>query len=262
MKQMVGRALQFATSAPMGPVYLVGSREAMEEEIPEYSLKIEHWGPVGPSALPESAVKMIAEVLVEAEEPLLITGYAGRNHKAVDELVVLANTVRGMRVLDTAGSDMCFPADHRASVGLRYGVEACIKTADVILMVDVDVPWIPTQCRPKDSARVFHLDADPMKQQMPVAYYPAEARYKTDAYTAIRQLQEYINNDSALEKKVATYTDRWTKLQEIHGDRVDTIRSLAQPGKDDGQYNVSYLCAAIRKAVPEDTVFAIEVRDF
>lgn len=257
IKQMVGRALQFASTAPMGPVYLVGSREAMEEEIPEYSLKAEHWRPVGPAALPETAVKQIAEVLVGAKEPLLITGYLGRNHAAVEEIVRLTEIVKGLRVLDTGGSDMCFPSDHRASVGLRYGVDDSIKTADVILMVDVDVPWLPTICKPNDSTRVFHLDADPMKQLMPVFYYPAEARYKSDAYTAIRQLNEYICKDRTLFQTVEGYTDRWEKLQEIHGKRISSIRELAQPGND-GHYNVSYLIAAIRKAVPEDTIFAVE----
>ena len=257
VKQMVGRALQFATSAPQGPVYLVGSREAMEEEIPEYKLKPEHWGPIGAAALPDSAVKMIAEALVEAKEPLLITGYSGRNHAAPGELVKLAETVKGLRVLDTGGSDMCFPSNHRASVGLRYGVDDSIKTADVILIVDCDVPWIPTQCKPKESTRIIHLDGDPLKQQMPVFYYPAEARYKADCFTAIKQLHECINANEVLTNKVSTYSDRWDKLREIHNKRITTIRELAVPGKD-GHYNASYLTAAIRKAVPEDTIFAIE----
>lgn len=257
VKKMIGRALQYATSAPMGPVYLVGSREAMEEEIPESNLKIEQWGPVGPAALPEGATQKIAEMLVAAKEPLLLCGYLGRNHAAVGELVKLADTVKGMKVLDTGGSDMCFPAHHPASVGLRYGVSECIETADAILMVDVDVPWIPTQCKPKQSTRVIHLDQDPLKQQMNVAYYPAEARYKVDAYTAIKQLHEHIRNTPGLFEKVATYSDRWAELKEIHAKRMHTIRSLAQPSQD-GFYNVSYLCAAIRKAVPEDTVYAIE----
>lgn len=257
VKQMVGRALQFATSAPQGPVYLVGSREAMEEEIPEYKLKPKHWGPVGPAALPESAVKMIAEALVEAKEPLLITGYSGRNHAAPGELVKLAETVKGLRVLDTGGSDMCFPANHRASLGLRYGVDDSIKTADVILVVDCDVPWIPTQCKPKETTRIIHLDGDPLKQQMPVFYYPAEARYKTDCFTAIKQLWEYINANESLSQKSSTYSDRWDKLHEIHNKRMAIIRELAVPGND-GHYNASYLTAVIRKAVPEDTIFAIE----
>ena len=257
IKQMVGRALQFAMSAPMGPVYLVGSREAMEEEIPEYSLKIEHWRPVGAGALPEDAVGTIAKALVGAMEPLLITGYGGRNHAAVGELVKLTEVVKGLRVLDTGGSDMSFPSNHRASVGLRYGVEDSTTTADVILVIDCDVPWIPTLCKPKDDARIFHIDADPLKQQMPVFYLAAEARYKADCYTSIKQLHEHISRDAALKEKVEMHTDRWEKLQQRHNKRMDTIRELAQPGKSD-DYNASYLCAVIREAVPEDTVFAVE----
>ncbi len=167
VKQMVGRALQFALSAPMGPVYLVGSREAMEEEIPEYSLNVEHWGPVGVGALPESAVAMVSEALVDAKEPLFITGYAGRNHTAVDELVKLTNTIKGLRVLDTGGSDMCFPSDHRASIGLRFGVDDSVKTADVILIVDCDVPWWVSKlrryrCSTEFADSIWLQDTDPM----------------------------------------------------------------------------------------------------
>ena len=257
VKQMVGRALQFATSAPMGPVYLVGSREAMEEKIPEYGLKVEHWGAVGPGALPESAVRMVAEALADAKEPLLITGYSGRNRDAVSELVKLTETVKGLRVLDTGGSDMCFPSDHRASIGLRYGVDDSVKTADVILVIDCDVPWIPTLCKPKDDARIFHIDADPLKQQMPVFYLAAEARYKADCCTSIRQIHEHICANATLLQKIETYTGRWEKLQRLHDERMSTIRELARAG-DKSDYNTSYLCAAVRKAVPQDTVFAIE----
>ena len=257
IKQMVGRALQFALSAPMGPVYLVGSREAMEEEIPEYKLNIEHWGPIGAGALPDSAVAVISEALVDAKEPLVVTGYSGRNHAAVGELVKLTETIKGIRVLDTGGSDMCFPSDHRASIGLRYGVDDSVKTADVILVLDCDVPWIPTLCKPKDGAKVFHIDVDPLKQQMPVFYIPAEARYKADSYTSIRQLNEYVSLNAYLKEKVESYGDRWEKVQQLHDKRMNTIRELAQPGKNN-DYNTSYLCATIRKAVPEDTVFAIE----
>ena len=257
IKQMVRRALQFATSAPCGPVYLCGAREPMEEDIEPYELTQEHWSEVGKSALTQEAVREIAEALVGASEPLLITGYSGRNHDAVGELVVLTETVKGLRVLDTGGSDMCFPADHRASLGLRYGVDDSIKTADVILVVDCDVPWIPTQCQPRKDARIFHIDADPMKQQMPVFYLPAEARYRVDSSTALKQLHQFIANEPEMSKKVAEYGSRWDALAEKHQKRLQIIRELVKPG-DDGHYNISYLTAAVRKAVPKDTIFAIE----
>jgi thiamine pyrophosphate-dependent acetolactate synthase large subunit-like protein len=136
VKQMVNRALQFARSDPAGPVYLCGAREVMEEDLTPYKLEQDHWRPVEPAALAEGPVKSIAEALVGAREPLVIAGYSGRNHASVLALVQLADTVKGLRVLDTGGSDMCFPADHRGWLGLRYGVEKSIRSADVIVVID------------------------------------------------------------------------------------------------------------------------------
>lgn len=99
-------------SDPKGPVYLYGAREAMEEDIDPYSLDQRFWNPVEPTALPQSGIQTIAEALVGANQPLIITGYSGRNHATPGELVKLADIVKGLRVLDTGGSDMCFPADH------------------------------------------------------------------------------------------------------------------------------------------------------
>ena len=136
IKQIVNRALQFACSSPAGPVYLCASREVMEEDLSPYSLEQEHWNPVEPSALTARAVKSISEALVGANDPLIVAGYTGRNHAAVDALVKLVDTVKGLRVVQQGGSDMCFPADHRAWIGLRNGADISIKTADVILVID------------------------------------------------------------------------------------------------------------------------------
>jgi thiamine pyrophosphate-dependent acetolactate synthase large subunit-like protein len=106
---MVNRALSFATSDPKGPVYLCAAREPLEEDIEPYQLEQNYWSPVEPSALPLSGVKTIAEALVNAQEPLIIAGFTGRNHGTVRELVQLADHIKGLRVLDTGGSDMCFP---------------------------------------------------------------------------------------------------------------------------------------------------------
>ena len=52
IKQVTHRALQFASSNPKGPVYLVGAREVMEEEVEPVPLDMALWGPLDPSALP------------------------------------------------------------------------------------------------------------------------------------------------------------------------------------------------------------------
>lgn len=75
---------------------------------------------------------------------------------------------------------------------MKYGSDPSIQTADLVLIVDCDVPWIPTQYRPQAMARVFHFDVDPLKRLMPLSYTPAFRRYTADAYTAISQLLPYI----------------------------------------------------------------------
>lgn len=254
---MVNRALSFARSDPRGPVYLVGAREAMEEDITPYQVNQDYWHPVEPSALSQSAVEYIADALLSAQEPLMVTGYSGRDHKAVGELVKLADTVKGLRVLDTGGSDMCFPANHPAWLGLRYGVEPAITTADVILVLNCDVPWIPTQCKPKEGARIIHIDVDPLKQQMPVFYINAERRYRADSYTAINQIHTFINSSSSYKQKLESLQPRWEKLQQSHKEKLEKIKSLAQPSED-GYFNCSYLMSEVRKACPEDTIWAVE----
>lgn len=257
VKQMVARAVQFATSAPQGPVYLCGAREVMEEEIPEYTLRKEKWGPVGPGALPEQAVEEVANALVEAEEPLVITGYSGRNHDAPGQLVALADAIPGLRVLDTGGSDMCFPATHHASLGLRYGVDAAIPTADMILVLDCDVPWIPTQNAPKPTAKVHHIDIDPLKQQMPVGWIESHSAWRADSFTALRQLNTHLASHHLHRLSSEPYLLRRTRLSESHAARQLTIQALAVPNPNTS-FTASYLTSRLRALLPHDTIFAIE----
>ncbi|KAK0276819.1 hypothetical protein LTR35_010213 [Friedmanniomyces endolithicus] len=258
VKQLVNRALSFATSEPRGPVYLLGAREAMEEDIEPYELDQAVWGPAELGGLTAKQLDFVAETLVGAKEPLLITGYSGRNHKAVDALVELANTVKGLRVLDTGGSDMCFPANHPAWLGLRYGVDEAIRKADVILLVDVDVPWIPTQCKPKDGAKVIHIDVDPLKQQMPVFYINAIARYRADAETAMTQIAGHMKATMHDRISTSAFETRWTDMKAAHKEKLSIIASLAKPAEDGKTFGCSYLISRVRAACPPDAIFAVE----
>ncbi|KAI3336302.1 thiamine pyrophosphate enzyme [Xylariaceae sp. AK1471] len=256
IKQMVNRALQFATSQPQGPVYLIGAREVMEEDITPYSLDQNLWDPVELGGLPPKASKTIAEALLGAEKPLLVTGYSGRNHKIPAALVELANTIKGLRVLDTGGSDMCFPASHPAWVGLRFGIEDSIKEADVIVILDCDVPWIPTQCKPKEGIKIFHIDVDPLKNLMPLAYVAAQRRYRADALASVEHI---ITDAKELAAKVDAETSnkKWDALQASYEKRLTTISEKAVPAAD-GSFGTGHLCKTLRTLCPEDTIWAVE----
>ena len=256
---MVNRAISFAMSDPKGPVYLVGAREPMEEEIPRYSLDQSKWMPIEPTALPPSGVNRIAEALANAQDPLCLVGGAGRNHAFAPELVRLADTVKGLRVLDTAGSDMSFPASHRGWLGMRYGIEDAIRNADVIFVLECDVPWIPTQCKPREDALILHVDTDPLKQLMPTYYINAAARWRADPVTALKQINEHLSTSKDLQAALASehVNARWAKLESSYKARLDTIKAQAEPSSD-GTFNTSYLMKRLRDLVPQDTIWCIE----
>ncbi|ERS97298.1 hypothetical protein HMPREF1624_06630 [Sporothrix schenckii ATCC 58251] len=251
IKQMVNRALTFSKSQPTGPVYLCGAREVMEEEITPYQLKQEDWTPVQLGGLPPSAVHDMATALAGAKEPLLITGYAGRNHGVAPALVELADAVPKLRVLDTGGSDMCFPADHPAWLGLRFGAHDAIRTADVIVVVDCDVPWIHKLCQPKADARVFHIDCDPLKKMMPVFYIAAEQRFQADSLLSIQQLNEHFKTRPVAD--TAGHDERVA----VHKALLAKIDAAAQP-QADGGFGVGHLTKTLRATCPSDTIWAIE----
>lgn len=258
IKQMVNRALQFSKSDPKGPVYLCAAREVMEAEIKPYTLNQDLWEPIELGGLPANAVKKIAEALAGAKAPLIVTGYAGRNHKVPAALVELADKVQGLRVLDTGGSDMCFPADHPAWLGLRYGEDDAIRTADVIVVLDCDTPWIQTRCKPREDAKIYHIDVDPLKQQMPVFYIQSNARYRADALISIEQLaHELTSGSTSTMLKEQEQTQAGQKRKESHSKHLEMLDDKAKPLADDA-FGASYLSRTLREMCPEDTIWAIE----
>ena len=226
-KQMVGRALQFASSAPKGPVYLSARREMLAQEIEPYALNQEQWVPIGPGALPSSAVHDIAEALVHAERPLIVTGYSGRDRRTPELLVALADLIPGIRVHDTGGSDMCFPSTHPASEGFRLSFDECTRDADVIFLLDCDVPWIPTRNPPPENAKIYHVDIDPLNQQIPISFFPSHGRWRADSFTALQQLVSHVKNDNFLTKALQDpkYATRTEQRAEAYKARLSGIAS-------------------------------------
>lgn len=260
-KQTVARALQFARSAPKGPVYVACAREVLAEHIQApFQLDQSQWQPIGPSALPQDAAKEIASALVEAQRPLVITGYSGRDHRTPGQLVKLADTVPGLRVHDTGGSDMCFPFTHPASQGFRLSTDDCTQDADMILLLDCDIPWIPSRNPPPKHARIYHVDIDPLNERIPVSFFPAHGRWRADSYTALDQVLKCLSEDAALIRTLQDekYFSRRKLLEDVQRERQQEIAT--RPHLNDGDQldgsNIGYL---LRQLLPvESTTFVME----
>lgn len=259
VKQMVGRALQFANSSPKGPSYLACAREVLAQEMQPYSLDQDRWVPIGPGALPADAVADISAALVRARRPLVVTGYSGRDRRTPKLLVALADLIPGIRVHDTGGSDMCFPFSHVASEGFSLGTDDCTRDADVVLLLDCDVPWIPSLNPPPKTARIYHVDSDPLNQQIPVSLFPAHGRWRAESYTALTQLVKHIEGDAVLTTTLGdgAYAARHDARSRVHRARLASIASRPRLGADEA-LDADNIGSLLKTCLPDSTTFVVE----
>jgi acetolactate synthase-1/2/3 large subunit len=252
IKQVVHRALQISTSKPEGPVYLMGAREVMEEGLsPGPATDMTLWTPVPAAPLPEPAVAAILDGLEQAKRPLIVTSYAGRDPGAVPELVAFAETL-GIGVLESVPSAMNFPADHPLYQGNQWNdprQNEALAAADCVLVIDSDVPWIPTVSRPDPSAAIFHIDIDPLKEQMPLWHIDARLSLRADAATALKQMNRTAAHRridrNRLDERVAHYTGKSRARQATLGAREAEGAGIVTP---------EYLVACVRRHVDADTI--------
>jgi acetolactate synthase I/II/III large subunit len=244
VKQVVHRALQIARSEPAGPVYLVGPREVMEEPLEPYAVDPAHYVPVAPVALTAGLTGEIATALARARRPLVVTSYLGRNPAAVPALVHLAEML-ALPVLESAAFCVNFPGDHPLHCGYQFTTSEqnpLLARADVILVVDSDVPWIPVSNRPSPDAAVYALDIDPLKTAMSMWHIPARRFAAADSKVALEQIARLVRDENLAEPGVVE--TRRAEIAAANAERRAALDALEQP--ETGVITPRYLTAMVR----------------
>ena len=255
VKQIVARAMQFAHSDPKGPVYLTGAREVMEEETAPVTLDHAEWQPISPAALPPDAVDALATALLTAKRPLVVTSYLGRNHAAVADLAALCGRL-GVGVLESVPSHLNFPAGDPLYQGNQWNQprqNPALAAADLVLVLDSDVPWIAAHSRPAEGADIWHIDVDPLKQQMPLWYIPARHVFRADVATALAQLAARLDGQPIAPALLAARRAHYAGL---HAERAGRLATLER--EPVGEITAEYAIACVRGQMAADAIVVNE----
>ncbi|MEC7764978.1 MAG: thiamine pyrophosphate-binding protein [Pseudomonadota bacterium] len=158
----VCRGVSIATSEPHGPVYLSLAREHLHAAAP--ALPVETPVLAAATAAP-ATLDALADRIAAAERPLLITSAAGRHPDGFDAVTAFAERW-SVPVVQFRPRSISMPASSPWHAG--YDPHEAIKTADLILLTDVDVPWIPSRNGASGTAHIVALGSDPLQQSYPV----------------------------------------------------------------------------------------------
>jgi acetolactate synthase-1/2/3 large subunit len=260
-REVLRRGHTLMQSDPPGPVFLTLPREVLAEELDEDAspaFPAERYGPLNRGGADAATVARLAEALMAAENPLLITAYAGRNPAAAPLLDQLAR-LAGLRVVEFVPAFLNIARDSPCHLG--GDPHALAPDADLGLLLDVDVPWIPQQLHAPLKGRWLHVDADPVKSGLPMWSFPAELRVQADAATLLAQLIEAVRAraDDAFHARIAARIASWAPARAARARRL--ADAAATPGEPDA-ITPAFLCAALARALaPGDIVLNEAIRN-
>lgn len=243
---------ELAQRTPPGPTYLCVPIEVMRAP----------WTPPGdrrdappaPKLVAAQAdIEAVAEMLRDAQRPVIITEEAGRDPAGYAALVELAETL-AIPVIDSRWAFYAnFPKENPLYAGA--GLPPLLDEADLIVMVACRAPWYPPSAAPKQ-ARYVTIHDIPFRDHMVYQPVASERFIEGDIPTALAMLADAIRAGSIDEAAVATRRAEVEGIHDAHFARVDTER--AEAAAQDAIEPI-HLAAALSAAAPEGTIFVDEL---
>ncbi len=252
LETVVDRALAVATSAPAGPVYLSLPREVLAEPLPNFAFDAPARrvaaAPPGPDT---GAIDEAARLLAKARNPLIVTASAGRDPQAVAALSDLAGRF-AIPVVQHRPRHMSLSADHPCHLG--YDAGPYLDEADAILVLECDVPWVPSLKAPRAECRVVHIGVDPLFSRYPIRGFPCDVAITASAAAALPALAAALDRQGA-ESAAADRRKRIVERREaLHAGWRKTQEAAANLPPID----MAWASACIARAKPEDAVLVNE----
>ena len=256
-KEVLRRGHTVMQSDPKGPVFLTLPRETLAESWDENAITAypeSRYGPVASGGADPAVASHIAERLLAAENPIAITAYLGRKAEAVEVLDALSREC-GIRVFEFSPIYLNIPRDSPCFGG--YDAKAAIAAADVGLLLDVDVPWLPKYVPDNPGLAWVQIDVDAVKKDFPMWGFPTEVRVQGDCATVLAQVLAIIRAkaDAGFHERARRRIAGWAQ------ENAERIRrnsaAAAMPGEI-GAVSADYLCATLSAQLSENDIVVNE----
>src|SRR5579872_6173238 len=258
VKEALARALAFAESDPKGPVYMMLPRETLAEQWDDAAMPAyppARYGSVASGGIERERVEQIADVLMRAKNPIALTAYLGRNVAAVAALERLAQLC-GIQVAEFNSIDLNIPQSSPCFAG--FDPAPLIEGADLGLLLDTDVPFVPQYAKSAGAIKWIQIDIDPLKSDFPMWGFPTDLRIQADCAIVLQQVCEAVEAraDDGFRKRIADRIASWNGNREAAAARRAAAR--ANQGVS-GALTPAFLFATLNGKLSPDDIVVNEV---
>jgi acetolactate synthase-1/2/3 large subunit len=256
-KEALRRGHTLMQSDPAGPVFMTLPRETLAQSWDEQAIRSfpeERYGAVTSGGVDDALARQIAGRLLAAANPIAITAYLGRKPQAVAVLAALAREC-GIRVFEYNPQCLNLPRNSPCFAGFAPG--QAIAEADIGLLLDVDVPWLPKYVPDNPRLAWIQVDVDPLKKDFPMWGFPTDVRVQGDCATVLAQVLGIVRakGDDGFRQRAAQRVASWEPQRKQRGDLAAAAR--AKPGSI-GALSPDFVCGALNEALREDDILINE----
>nr|WP_294551511.1 thiamine pyrophosphate-requiring protein [uncultured Rhodopila sp.] len=183
----VDRAMEIASASPQGPVYLSLPREVLSERVAgRAESTCDRRAVSRPPVARADDIETLADWIAEARNPLVITAMLGKDPR---ESVVLARLAEryALPVIPYFTRFFAVAADHPMFQGSSPG--ALLEDADLVVVFETDVPWVPSRQSPRSSARIVQIGEDPLHVRLPMRSFPSDLTITATCLSVLEALE-------------------------------------------------------------------------
>ena len=252
VEAVIDRAIAVALSEPMGPVYLTMPREVLAEP-GDAAAAPPAAAPAMPPGPNPQAIDEAAAILADAQRPLIVTGNAGRSAAGFDALARLAGR-HAIPVVSFFARSLCIASDHPMNLGYEPG--PMLAEADAVLVVECDVPWIPSLQGPPAGCRVIHLGVDPLFSRYPVRSFPCNLAIDAAPELALPALDAALSGQAVDPDTIAA---RRAALAARAAELRAGWQRAATESRGERPISVAWLSHCIGRVVDENTIVLNEL---
>jgi acetolactate synthase-1/2/3 large subunit len=250
LETVVDRALAIAESEPRGPVYLSLPREVLGEPA-EKTSPSRRLMPAAPPAPNTGAIAAAADMIARAKHPLIVAANSARDPAAFPALAAFAERF-AVPVVQHRPRYLSLPSSHPMNLG--YDPHRWIGDADLILVLESDVPWLPVQAMPKPDCKVIQCGFDPLHQQIPIRGFPSDLAIDGSSTAALAALT------ATLEEKIApaVISERRNRTEAARAKLEAERAALREKGKAQSPLSPAWVSHCIGAAKNADAIVVNE----
>ncbi len=153
-------------------------------------------------------------------------------------------------VVTPASPFVSFPNTHDFHLGVSSA--PYIKDADVVVVVECDVPWYPVQGKPPENCKVIQIARDPNYGGIPIRNFPKDISIGGDPKLALGVARAGIEMPTA-ERKVAQRSAP-RKFAPQHKQYRERLKQKAEKASGERPIDTAWLSYCVDQVRDKDTL--------